>query len=334
MPYAPRLRGAVLGLATLCTFSACSSLSDEEEQKLELHRQSAWTYLQGKDFPQARRQARMGLEIDEDDYSSLMTYALASGYLAGDNFEALTQAELSYEKTYDKRDKDDHDPLFLLEYAKIEQRLSAMERRLAGAFQSESENENLSEDDREKRRARAESLTELADRRSGRAEDALETLVDRGDLTRTANRILMAIAAERGEMERAIEYGKTSLKALADQREYFEEVVEKDYEYRRERQARVALEDLDTEEQLVRSLLAEIYAKTEQLPLAIEQLDLLLEKYPTRSDDYYNRGRAHELLGNIEKARSDYLLFLSTNNSLDNSDPRVIRAFKFTDGGS
>ncbi|MEO0479631.1 MAG: hypothetical protein AAF196_09135 [Planctomycetota bacterium] len=313
----------------LFALPGCSTLSEEEEEKLDNHRRNALTYLQTEEFLRAIQQSEMGLEIDENDYALLATRALARGYLAGDVYGRLVAAEPLFDDVYGLRSANEHQPLFLLEYAKVKQRVAAEQRRQAARAAEESNDPTLSNAIRSEKAGRATALSEESSSRSTAASDALLVLIERQELVRTANRVLMAIAAERGDGPGSIEYATKAIARLEEQKASLLNDIEKDLDLRRTLRAREALEDLIVEEKLIRSRLSAIYFQQELFAESVQQLDIILDLDPNRSFDYFNRAKAHQALGNRSKAVDDYQNFLSTTD-LPASDDKVRQAYEYT----
>jgi tetratricopeptide (TPR) repeat protein len=77
----------------------------------------------------------------------------------------------------------------------------------------------------------------------------------------------------------------------------------------------------------VRALVADWHFHRKEFTLALTHIDRALELDPTRSDNYYNRGRLHTEMQAWDLAKADFRRFLATSR-LPATSPRMTRATK------
>ncbi|MCC6785970.1 MAG: hypothetical protein IT457_24200 [Planctomycetes bacterium] len=323
----------------LLLLGACSvfgGLSPEERDQLQFYRQNAGVYFRGDRYEQALDMARKGLELDPEDYHLLVTAALCNLQRAGDDVQGsgsdaqmLQTAEGFFDRAFALRDFEDNAPEAILGYATTKQRLGRDLRRRANVLASELERAELAENDRIRRESQRREFEVRALSYWSEARRALKVLLERQELLRFAHKQLMEISAELNEYEPAVEHGNACLAENRRAQDRANQVIRETMDPGEEIRMRGELQGLLDQEKRVRSALAEMHFRKQEFAAAVEQLDALLALDPTRSADYYNRGRALERLDRRDAARRDYEKFLYTT-SLPASDERVAHATRST----
>ncbi|MBI5852466.1 MAG: hypothetical protein HZB39_15740 [Planctomycetes bacterium] len=323
------MRSSTLPLLLLSACGVLGGHSAEERDQLARYKQNAGVYFLGDRWDQALDMAHKGLAIEPDDYDLLVTAGLCSLQLAGDDAGVLQTAESPLERAFAQRRFDDNRPEALLGYATVKQRLGREHAQRADALARELERADLSPNDR----VRKESQTNEHRVRSlalwSEARRALNALLERQELLRYAHKQLMEIAAELNEYDAAIEHGDKCLAQNRIAQDRANLVIKETMDGAEEIRMRGQFQELLDQEKRVRSALAEMHFRTKHFDRAVKELDALLALDPTRSADYYNRGRALEQLDRREDARRDYEKFLYTT-SLPASDERVAHAARST----
>lgn len=303
--------------------------SREQRDRLAFYKQNAGTYFLGDRYEQALDMAQRGLEIAPDDYELLVTSGLCHLQRAGEDPVELSDAEKYFDKAFDQRRFEDNRPEAILGYATVQQRLAIDQERRAAAIAVELERKNLAGSDRLAAEARAKEYGGRASSFQEKARRAYRTLLEREELLRYAHKGLMEIATEKNDYDAAVLHGEACLSENHKAQEVHNKVIRETLAPNEEQRSRAAISELIDQEKRVRSALAEMHFRKNQPARSIEQLDALLTLDPTRSSDYFNRGRALEQLGRTDEARADFEKFLGTT-SLATSDDRVAHAVRAT----
>jgi tetratricopeptide (TPR) repeat protein len=322
------MRAAFLFLLLL---PACGlfGLSKEERDQLTLYQSNAQLYYEGARFDQALASTRRGLQLAPDDYKLLSIRAWCYLRRSENDPGQLLRAEAAFDEVFALRSLGNHDHTVLLGRGITQQRLGVAHRRQKERLLAEAEGRDLTDAERELRRLRANEHTVQAGFAWQEAERLFQALLDREELLRIANLHLMELAIERGNYTAAVGYADACLARNAAEQEVKQAIIRETMSLAYERQTRNELKQLVEQEKLVRVAVAEMHYRTEHYELAAEQLTILLNLDPTRSNDYYNRARAYEALGRIEDARRDLEKFLAATK-LPAGDKRVLYAVQFT----
>jgi tetratricopeptide (TPR) repeat protein len=327
----PTFRFALCAILALAS-TGCDILggrSRDERDRLAFYKQNAGTYFLGDRYEQALDMAQRGLAIAPDDYELLVTSGLCHLQRAGEDPVELSDAEKFFDQAFEQRRFEDNRPEAILGYATVQQRLALDQERRAAAIAVELGRKNLAGSDRLAAEARAKEHLGRSRSFHEKAKRAYGTLLAREELLRYAHKGLMEIAAEQNDYESAVRHGEACLAENHKSQEVHNKVIRETLAPNEEQRSRAVLTELIDQEKRVRSALAEMHFRKGQPVRSIEQLDALLTLDPTRSSDYYNRGRALEQLGRMDEARADFEKFLGTT-SLATSDERVAHAVRAT----
>ena len=312
-------------LATSC---GIFGLSTEERQRLALYQQNAANYYEGRRFPQALTEVEKGLEISPADYKLHSIAGWCHLLSAEGNPQRLAQAEQLFDRLNSMRSTSDHDAHALLGYAICKKRLGVLHQDRAKRLRSEAASPDLAEESKAIRIARAtehENMFRSYFRDSVRV---YEQLIDREESVRIAHKHIMEIRVLEGDYQGAVEQGNLCLERIDPEKRYLNRIIAETMSVDYEREKRVELQRIIDQENRVRSALAEMHFRREKFQASVEQLNLLLSADPSRANDYYNRARALEAMGEKNRAYQDFEKFLMTTN-LPMGDERVRRAFGF-----
>ena len=332
MPQRP-LGSAVL----LLTLASCGVLSPglkkEDEARLANFQANAQDYYGNQRYGQALEMVRKGLEIDEDNYMllSLAGWCHLQRAERGGPADELLTAEDYFERVERSRSTKDHAPHVLLGLATSKQRLGLENRRLADRLDAQVASGRLSKTEQTVQSNQAAEHRQTAERCWRESIELLDVLVEREDVLRIAHKLLMEVYVELGDYGQAVRHGDLCLQRNLDEQEVKNAVIRETLVAAEEIKARKELQELEDQEIRVREALAEMHFRKGEFSDAVAQLDAVLEKDPTESVHYYNRGRALQSLERGEGARRDFEQFLRTT-TLTSDDERVARAFEVVRG--
>jgi tetratricopeptide (TPR) repeat protein len=312
--------------AFLLLLCACSSLSSEQQDQLALHQRNAKYYFDGGRIDQAVGQIERGLELDPDDYlllslkGSILLKQSASAL--GQDHRRLDEATEVLTKVYETRSANRHEPYLLLNYALAQQKQG---RRHLGESLSLRDQATRAPEKQELLN-RADAAQEQAAARLGEAREVLGVLVDRGELLRIAHYHLLLIAQDLRDDVAFDIHEKAYLKQLQKDQTFLTNEIEHTAVAAYEQKRIQDLENLKNEELEVRGLLAEHNYMKRNFENALTMLNRVLELDPSRSVDYYNRGRVLLELQRNEDASKDFKTFLATT-ALPDDNPKKSFAF-------
>lgn len=155
-----------------------------------------------------------------------------------------------------------------------------------------------------------------------------QRLIDREESVRLAHKHRMEISVLEGDYQGAVYQGNQCLQRIDTEKRILNRIVADTMSVAYEREKRLELQTIIDQESRVRSALAEMHYRQQDFRSSVEQLNLLLSADPTRANDYYNRARALEAMGENDRAYQDFERFLM-NTDLPMGDQRVRRAFGF-----
>lgn len=322
----------ILLLGSVALLSSCTvfgGLSKDERDRLASFQQYASLYWESNSFDQSIDMANRGLEIEADNYRLLQTKAWCLYELRDRAPDNLRRAEELFQQAWEQRAPLDHRPALLLGFGKTKQTLAYRHKLEAEILDREADNPELQVTERTTRRNRAKEHWRKAEGYWDEAERILSTLLKREELLRLTHKSLMEIAVERNDYAGAVQHGALCLERNRVEQEEWQALIRETMVADAEIKARNMLTELVDQEVRVRMALAEMHYRQRDFEASVAQLDELLRLDPTRSADYYHRGRALEEMNRREEARRDYLKFLGTT-ALPTSDDRVIHAFEFT----
>jgi tetratricopeptide (TPR) repeat protein len=329
MPRTSRSVATVLLLSCASCGALTPSLDKEQEQRLTQFQSNAQLYYDGQRYDQSLDMVRKGLDLDPEDYKLLSIAGWCHLQLSERDPDQLVRAESYFDQVYDQRDPMSHMPHVLLGFAATKQRLGKEHQRLATTLLSEVESRDLPKTEQTIRSSRAEEHGKRARAYWDEAIHLLDILIEREDLLRFAHKLKMETYVEIGDYEKAVEHGELCLLRNADEQEIKNATIRETLVAAAERKARTELQELIDQEERVRSALAEMHYRKGDYAASLAQLDRLLSMDPTRSTDYYNRGRALQELGRIDEAHRDFEKFLGTTR-LPSEDSRVAFAYEAT----
>lgn len=315
------MRHVVLSLLLLCS---CSSLSSDDQKQLASHQQNAAYYYEKDKLDQAMGQIEKGLALDPDDYklNAMKGKILlkTSGSSLGQDHRRLDEATAILEKVYQTRDAERHEPYLLFDYALALQKQGR--RHLGNAMSLRDQASRAVE--KQPLLDKADAAQTLASGNLHEAQRLLGVLVARGELLRLCHYHLLLIAEDL----------KAPSKEFDAQAELYFKQLQKDQRTTESEIKRTqvpgwelaqieALKELRQEEVGVRALLAEHYTGRKEFAKALEMLDRVLELDPSRSNDYYNRGRVLLDLKRDADASKDFRRFLASSTLPDDSPMKV-----------
>jgi len=309
-----------LPLLLLC---ACSSMSPEDREQLTSHQRNAKLYYDSGKIEQAVDQVERGLAIEPDDYllrslkgGILLRY---SGSALGSDHRQLDEATAILADVYAERSPSRHEPYLLLNYSLA---LQKQGRRQLG--------QGISLRDQASRAPEPAPFLAAAERATtaGRvqlieARRLLGVMVERGDMPRIGHYHLMLIAQDLGDPAAFASESKAYLAQLEIDRRAFQRNLDLTAVPGYEQELISNLKLLKLEELDVRSLLAENHYFQREYQEALVMLNRVLELDPSRSVDYYNRGRTLLELGRASDAKADFRKFLATSNLPADSDKKT-----------
>jgi len=324
-----------IALLTALLPVACTSLSPEERNQLALCQQNAATYWGGGMLDQCLGMAEKGLEIDPEDYKlSTMKGMVWLRQASDDRFSdeqqvrLLQKAQEQLASVYGWRSPSRHEGFLLLGYGMVLQargirrmqdsirdrdaakslgtRASGYENRMEAAAEAESEGREL-----------------LAEART-----VFEVLLERGDLTMLAHYHLMQVAAGLEQPDLVLSNGNSYLEGVRKFQEVNQSRIEASPTATFERELRKEQDRIRSQELDVRVFLAKTLYDQENYAAAVVHLDAVLAANPSRTTDYFNRGRCFRELGRADDAREDFRRFVATSN-LPASNPRMVEAVQF-----
>lgn len=324
---------------------ACSPLSQEERNQLAECQQNAATYWGGGMLDQCLGMAEKGLEIDAEDYklSTLkgmvwLRQASDDRYTEEQQQRLLQKAQEQLATVYDWRSPTRHEGFLLLGYGMVLQARGI--RRMQDAIRDRDAARSLGE----RAAGHAERLEQAAAAETqGRellaeARGVFEVLIERGDLTMLAHYHLMQVAAGLEQPDLVLSHGDEYLGAVRRFQEVNQSRIEASPTATFERELRKEQDRIRSQELDVRVFLAKtLYDRAKALPqdkqaeayqAAVVHLDAVLAANPSRTTDYFNRGRCLRELGRNDQARDDFRRFVATSN-LPASNPRMVEAVQF-----
>lgn len=312
--------------ALLLCLCACTTLSNDEADRLQIYRRNAPLYFEGGKLEQAMIQVERGLEIDPDDYKLNVIKGAVLVRASEQNPKLLERGSKQLEKIYDWRSPMRHEKYMLFFYGLARQGQGQRHLQEANRFEAKAERSGIEEVRKEnydlakeERRVATADLTQ--------ADELLGYLAERGELLRLVHSHRMQIARQLRNDKRF----KTSVEAFFVASAKEQEVVEADVKQTEtpdyEAQQYKTLQDLQAEEADVRALYAEWLFQRKNFDQALAQLNRALQIDPGRSVEYWNRGRVLVELKKTEDAKADFRRFLATS-TLPAADSRMTYATK------
>lgn len=298
--------------ALLLFLCGCATLSSDQLDRLEICQRNAPLYFDGNKLGQALIQVERGLEIDPDDYKLNVIKGAVLLRASERDPKMLDQATEILERVYDWRSPMRHEPYELLYYGLARQKQGL--RKLGEAIRLEDRAARAPDKQRHDQFAdKAHAQRTLATTELRKADELLSHLIERGELLRVVHNHRLQIARQLGDDKTFEISAKAFLKKMKEERAVVEADVERtiipDYEVQQYRY----LIDLKAEELDVRALYADWLFNRKSFEKALEQMDLVVKLDPTRSDNYYNRGRVRLELKDFDNAKSDFRRFLATS---------------------
>jgi tetratricopeptide (TPR) repeat protein len=319
-----RIQVVLLPVALLAS-CGIFGLSTEERDRIAAHTRNALTYYEGGRFNQCLDQVRRGLEIDPENYRLKTVRAWCYLRTTTGDRQGAEQTEKLFEEVYAMRSPEQHAPPVLIGYALIHQRFALRHQEQVLTLREELERAEPLE--RTTKEARITEHLQLARARFQKTEAALRVLVAREDELQLAHYHLMQTAGMQGRYEDAIASGTKMLEINATFQANWQQRFEQTSDAAFESWSGMQLQQLTDLEIDVRAYLANLHYKHGNHEAAVAELDQVLLKDPTRSDDYYNRARCLQRLGRTSDARRDYERFLATTR-LPQGNANVTNALK------
>ena len=298
--------------AFLLFLCGCTTLSSEQMDRLEICQRNAPLYFDGNKLGQALIQVERGLDIDPDDYKLNVIKGAVLLRASERDPKMLNQATEILERVYDWRSPMRHEPYELLYYGLARQKQGL--RNLGEAIRLEDRAARAPDKQRhDEFAAKAAAQRALATTELRKADELLAHLIERGELLRMVHNHRLQIARQLGDDKTFEISAKAFLVKMEEERSVVEADVKRtiipDYEVQQYRY----LIDLKAEELDVRALYADWLFNRKNFEKALEQMDLVVKLDPTRSDNYYNRGRVRLELKDFDNAKSDFRRFLATS---------------------
>ncbi len=310
-------------LLLLC---GCTTFSNDELDRLASAQRNATSYFQGGKLGQTLRQVERGLDIDPDDYKLNVLHGAVRLRRSGTNVKEIDAATAILERVYEWRSPMRHEPyeLFYLGLARQKQGL----RNLGEAIRVEDrarravEPEKKTEFESQSAAARAAAQDQLT-----KANEVFDVLIERGERLRLTHNHRMQVARQLGDGDKFKESAKAFFKITAKEQKFVKDEIARTETPDYESAQYVALKQLTQEELAVRALVADWHFHRKEFTLALTHIDRALELDPTRSDNYYNRGRLHTELQAWDLAKVDFRRFLATSQ-LPATSPKMTYATK------
>ncbi len=331
-------------LLLFSTLTACGviGMSAQQQAQLTAFQQNAKLYYDGGNFDQALHQIRRGLDLDPDNYNLLQLRAWCFLRMARNNKTLVERAIAEFDSLMALRSIDSHGPQTLLGFALLQQYLGQEQQDQADVLQEEIGRIEAGGPEALGKKARMGEHLERAAARYEQARTMLQELLDRGDvvllarfhamqneaLTMKLQRALGNEEAARHHYELALAHGGDYLQRLEREQRRMREVYEQTRDIAQEQTLQMELQALIDDELKGRDYLANLYFNNGDYAAAVAQQDRILTLDPTRSVDYYNRGRSLEMLGRPSEAKRDFERFLATTR-LPEGNPRISHAVKF-----
>lgn len=300
--------------AFLLLLCACSTLSYEDRDQLALFQRNAQFYYEGNRLDQALGQCDRGLELDPDDYKlNTIKGAIllkSSGSALGQDHRMLDEATAVLERVFEARSANRHEPSLLMTYALA---LQKQGRRHLGQAVSLRDQATRAQD-KQPLLDEASKAQAAANDKLRQARGLLDVLVERGELLRLCHYHSLLIAQDLRDTEAFDVAAKAYLEQLAKEQQAVERNITQTPIPGFEQEQLQLRQTLKQEELEVRVLLAEQHYTRKQYEPALAMLDRVLEIDPSRSVDYYNRGRVLLELNRQQDAKNDFRKFLATTN--------------------
>lgn len=298
--------------ALLLFLCGCTNLTIEQAQRLEICQRNAPLYFEGGKLGQALIQVENGLEISPDDYKLNVIKGAVLLRASERDPKMLNQALEILERVYDWRSPNRHEPYELFYFGLARQKQGL--RHLGNAIRLEDRASRAPDDKRHKDfESQAVEQRQMANGRLREADELLAHLVDRGELLRMTYNHRLQIARQLGDDELFHESAEAYLGQMTQEVQFVENELERtvipDYEADKYKE----LLDLKAEELDVRALYADWHFHRKNFQAALDQMNIVLQLDPTRSDNYYNRGRVRIELNDTENAKDDFRYFLATS---------------------
>lgn len=317
------MRQYCLPLLLLC---GCTTFSNEESKRLADAQHFATTYFEGGKLGQTLIQVERGLDIDPDDYKLNALKGSVLLRISLLNNKKLDEATEILERVYTWRSPMRHEPyeLFYLGLARQKQGL----RHLGEAIRVE-DRARRAADKKKHAEFVEQSKTErvAANDQLTNAMEVFDVLIERGERLRLTHNHRMQVARQLGDNDKFLESAEQFFKISKKEQDFVRGEIERTPTADYEAAQLVALRELEHEELDVRALVADYHFHRKDFKTALEHIDRALRLDPTRSDNYYNRGRLHIELANTEDAKKDFRRFLATSQ-LPASDSRMTYATK------
>ena len=318
----------LLLLASCGVFGA----TDQKRQDLAACQQRAKLYMEGHKYDQALDQIRRGLELSPDDYHLHSLRAWCRLYQSRKDPALLDEAAREFELTQKLRSRSNHDGNTLFGYGLVQEDLGKRELRKAEAFHEERKRLDPMSAEAATKQAIATEHTNKAHAHLANSEATLNQLLEDGDRLLLARFHLMQIRGLRKDYAGVQEHARAYLARSAQSQDYWRKKYQSTRESHYEAHAQQQLQRLIDEEIEVRAYLANHHYDFGHPALAIEELDQILRLDPTRSNEYYERGRCYYKLGRHEDAAKDFEKFLATTR-LPLGHPSVRDAVTKVQGG-
>ncbi len=315
-----------VALLLFCLLPACATPFSEKKDQLASYQRHAKLYYDGARYDQALGQIERGLELEPDDY---MLNALRGTILlktsessTGTDHRLLDEATALLEKVFETRSANRHEPYLLLHYALARQKQGR--RHLGEAIRQRDQATRAQGDAAKEFTTKAADEQALALNELEAARKLLDVLIDRGEVLRLAHYHQFQIALDLGDKKAADEHATAYLEQMAKEQEFLKKDIESTPNLAYERQQVERQRQMRNEELLARGVLAQMYYDAKAYEKARAMLDRILELDPSRSVDYYNRGRVLMVLGEKALAKADFRKFLATTDLPTTSDKTTL----------
>lgn len=271
-------------------------LTGDEERMLAQYEGNARQYYEGGQYERAIQQAQRALELDSGNETARLV--LAWSHLQRDTRDDVWNAE----------------PIF---------------RKLSGGFFSKENREAVlghgfalrrqgdflaAAAERAAKESPPSTVERLREQAGEKYEEATGRLKRAYALDPEATDALAAlqqIYALQGNYAESIRYGEQYVAAAAKSWPFWEkQILRTDISAEEERVVRARYESSRRKEIASRSLLASCQFKQEKYPLALTELDTVLQLDPDRVEEYFNRALCREKIGELIGAVQDMETFL------------------------
>jgi tetratricopeptide (TPR) repeat protein len=293
----------VLVLA-LSTLASCSSLTKDEEERLNNYRYNASLYYDQKDYERAEQQCRKGLELVPKDpvFNAMLGWSMMWQAVRAQDATKMGQAVVQFRTSLDEGYTSSSMPESKLLFG-----LGACEWWLAQQL--------------------AKPAPMDSQRHLQAARENLEKVFEADPENVDAELTLAEVVMFQGEYEPGLKLLDRGLSNLEQQSTVLDRRMKQPGASLEAQSRYQAQRDLNTQREIkLRKMKANVLFKLERYEAELGEFVRIDELGGMQAIDYYNRGQAYEALGKKTAAVSDYETYLKQSNGpLDEFVQSVLR---------